>query len=1007
MRNKKQLSLGIFLALILSLQSGYLFAQALEEIIVTAQRRVQNLQEVPISINVVEGSTLREQGFSNIEDFATFSPSVTMEDEADSTVTTVRGFGTFGNSMTLQSAAPMFLDGMHFGRVSMIRTAFMDVERMEVLKGPQPLYFGMNATAGAFNIQSKRPTQEWEGNTTFEIGNHGSYEWEGGIGGPVSDTLAIRVAGLYDRAAGPIKNGISHKRHPQYQNTGGRISALWTPTEQLSIFSKFEGSRHRVGGDIQMGCLTGGRLAGFQRNNPLRGATASPGIDPDPTIGNDKSIFAPPPKGIGINSDAVLPELKSGDDCFKGEYGQTRTAPYLDPGSFPNLFEERSSGNVGPGFIDIREAAQAFYTMETGGRGGLAGGFDIGGIDWRDDTNSINTSISIDYELNNGMLVNAEAGYAEYDRKTMEDNSNSFFFGNPLARNEDYSQWSTQLRLTSRPEGYDIADGINVGFMLGAFNQQAGFSGISNGGRANLRRGQRLNHYTDNADWTNLFWNLDFKFYDDQMTLSVGGRYSDDGHNTTIAGEGAQWIFDEAPCDYDTGVNPTQDDDPATCPVDTSFTSVDPNLTTTTFSAQSAGNRRNLVRIDSPLILVDGADTANLWTVGRWQSERGVPLNYRRPEVNAVGLTAPVRGIRYEREGGPYDVDHGDKNYDTQVVLSYTPDAMEGNHTFWAKYVTAFKGPISDTGFATIPDSETTLTFDSEFVTSYEAGVKGTLWDRRVRYDISGFMTEFKDLQTSGAAVLFNPTEQSTVSLNAGSQTVDGVEFSFQAAVTDRLSVNVGGAIMKSNMADFDGGGCSGSETIAASVDAINNPSGRSAAELARANSTIAILAETGRDAAVLAKTVPDIYLLNGGCRLEDETLPDGTIGPRGTFNRSGDRANRTPDFKIVASADYVYPLGNNYELNLNIHGYFSDEVLINENLSREVMFPVHGDMNITAGIGSQDGTWDFRLHARSILAATAIYRPEFDFVRDGYISYAGTRTNFSSYGASFSYNFQ
>jgi hypothetical protein len=63
--------------------------------------------------------------------------------------------------------------------------------------------------------------------------------------------------------------------------------------------------------------------------------------------------------------------------------------------------------------------------------------------------------------------------------------------------------------------------------------------------------------------------------------------------------------------------------------------------------------------------------------------------------------------------------------------------------------------------------------------------------------------------------------------------------------------------------------------------------------------------------------------------------------------------------------------------------------------------------MNITAGIGSQDGTWDFRLHARSILEATAIYRPEFDFVRDGYISYAGTRTNFSSYGASFTYNFQ
>ena len=1007
MYTKKQLSLTFFITIFLSLESGYLFAQQLEEVVVTAQRREQSLQEVPISINVVEGSMLREQGFSNLEDFATFSPSVTIEDEADSTVTTVRGFGTFGNSMTLQSAAPMFLDGMHFGRVSMIRTAFMDVERMEVLKGPQPLYFGMNATAGAFNIQSKRPTQEWEGTTTFEIGNHGTYEWEGGIGGPVSDTLAIRVAGIYDRSAGPIKNGISHKRHPQYQNTGGRISTLWTPTEQLSIFSKFEGSRHRVGGDIQMGCLTAGSLSGFQRNNVLRGATASPGIDPDPTIGNDKAIFAPPPKGIGINSDAVLPEQKSGEDCFKGDYGQTRTAPYLEPGGFPNLFQERSSGNVGAGFIDIREAAQAFYTMETGGRAGLSSGFDIGGIDWRDDTNSFNTMISIDYELNNGMLVNAEAGYAEYYRKTMEDNSNSFFFGNPLARNEDYGQWSAQARLTSRPEGYELADDITVGFMLGVFHQQAEFSGISNGGRANLRRGQRLNHYTDEADWTNLFWNLDFTFLDDQMTLSVGGRYSDDGHRTTVVGEAAQWIFDQAPCDYDDGANPTQDDDPATCPIDTTFERVDPNLTAVTLSARSVGRPRDYVRLDNPLILVDGADTANLWTVGRWQSERGVPLNYRRPEVNAVGLTAPVRVPRYEREGGPYDVDHGDKNYDTQVVISYTPDAMEANHTFWAKYVTAFKGPISDTGFATIPDSIDTLTFDSEFVTSYEAGIKGTLWDRRVRYDISGFMTEFRDLQTSGAAPLFNPTEQATVSLNAGRQDVDGVEFSFQAAVTDRLSVNVGGAIMNSNMVDFDGGGCSTSETIAASVDAINNPGGRTAGELARANSTMATLAETGRDTVALSRQVPDIYLLNGGCRLEDETLPNGAVAERGTFNRSGDKANRTPDFKIVASADYVYPLGNNYEFNFNIHGYFSDEYLISENLSREVMFPTHGDMNITAGIGSQDGTWDLRLHARSILAATAIYRPEFDFALDGYISYAGTRTNFSSYGASFTYNFQ
>jgi len=1003
MYTKKQVSLGFLITLFLSMESGYLFAQQLEEVIVTAQRREQSLQDVPISIDVYTGGELSRQGFSKLEDFATYSPSVTIEDEADSTVTTIRGFGTQGNSMTLQSAAPMFLDGMHFGRVSMIRTAFMDTERMEVLKGPQPLYFGMNATAGAFNIQSKRPTQNWEGNTTLEMGNHGTYGFEGGIGGPISDTLSFRLAGLYDHSAGPIKNGISHKRSPLYDNQGGRFSMVWTPTDNLSIFSKVEGSRHRVGGDIQMGCLTEGPLKGFNRNNVLLGAASSP------DIGNDKSIFAPPPKGIGFNSDAVLPEQKDGKDCFKGKYGQTRTAPYLDPGAHPNLFQERDSGSAGPGFIDIREAAQAFYTREAASGPGLAGGFDVGGIDWKDDTDSVNAMFSVDYELANGMALNAEAGYVTYERNTMEDNSNSFFFGNPLVRREDYSQWSTQLRLTSRPEGYSLSDDITVGYMVGVFHQEADMVGISNGGRANLYRGQRLNFNDDYANWTNVFWNLDFTVLDKQMTLSVGGRYSDDRHSTTVTGEAAHWIFNEAPCNYRTSVNPTQDDNPATCPIDTAYVQVNPNLTTVTYSPGS--NERNRVRIDSPLILVNNVDLTNLWTHGRWQSERGVPLNWRKPEVNAVGLTAPVESVRYENEGGPYDVDHGASNYDTQLVLSYTPDALQANHTFYAKYVTAFKGPISDTGFATIPDSIESLTFEPEFVTSYEAGAKGTLFDRRVRYDIAGFNTKFTDLQTTGAAPLFNPSDQSSVSLNAGEQVVKGVEFSFQAAVTDRLRVTMAGALMKGRMTEFDGSGCSVTETVAASVDAVKNPAGRTAAELSRANSNLNFLDQVGLKDQALARTVPDIYLINGGCRLEDKTLPDGSVGLRGTIDRSGDRAARTPDYKIVMSADYIHPISNNYQLSLNVHGYISDDMLISTgndvSLSRTVVFPKHGDMNVSAGIGNRDGTWELSLYARSILAATAIYQPEFDFAPNGYVTFSATRTNFRSYGLRFNHNFQ
>ena len=1000
MNTIKQLSLGSVITLFFLLESGSLFAQALEEIIVTAQRREQSLQEVPISINVVSGNQLRRQGFSNLEDFATYSPSVTMEDEADSTVTTIRGFGTQGNSMTLQSAAPVFLDGMHFGRVSMVRTAFMDTERLEVLKGPQPLFFGMNATAGAFNIQSTRPTPEWEGNAGFELGNFGTYEFEGGVGGPISDNLGIRLAGLYDHSEGPVKNGITDKRYPLYDNLGGRISLLWTPSDNMSIFTKFEGSRQRKTGDIQMGCLTAGRLAGFERNNPLRGAASSP------DIGNDKAVFADPPKGIGLGSDAVLPVQKDGDDCFKGDYAQTRSKPYLEPATNPNLFQERASGSRGPGFIDIREAAEVFYTMEAADGPSLTGGFDVGGTDWRDDTDSTNGLIIVDYALANGMAITSESGYVEYTRHTIEDNSNSFFLGNPLARFEDYFQWSQQLRLESAAEGYDIADDITAGFMVGASHQEADLFAVSNGGRANLRRGQRLNDYTEDVKWTNVFWNLDFQMLNNQMTLAVGGRYSHDRHRVQVVGRGSQWIFNEAPCDYDIGVNPTQDDDPATCPVDTFFVQVDPTLTTPTFSAGSVP--RDHVRIDSPLILVpNNLDPTDLWAPGRWQSERGVPLNYRKAEVNAVGLTAPVRSIRYAREGGPYDESHGAKNYDTQVVLSYTPDALENNHTFWAKYVTAFKGPISDTGFATIPETAEVLLFDPEFVTSYEIGAKGTLMDRRIRYDISGFITKFTDLQTSGPAPLLNPIEQGTVSLNAGRQDVDGIEFSMQAAITEGLSFNIAGALMNGTMVDFDGGGCSSSELVAASVDAVKNPGGRSPGELARANSILDDLDETGLRAQAEARTVPDIYLLNGGCRLEDETFPDGSVAERSTFNRSGDRAFRTPDFKFVLGADYIHPVGDNYQLMLNVNAYLSDSVLTASNLSRTVMHPKQGDISFSAGVGPQDGTWELSGYVRNILEATAIYQPEFNFVPDGYVSYRGIRNQFRYYGVKFNYTFQ
>ena len=131
--------------------------QMLEEVVVTAQRREQFIQDVPISIEVYNGSVIRKQGYRDMDALANFSPTVLILPRVQDQDISIRGFGTTGNALTLDQAAPTFVDGIHFGRSSQIRLAFMDLESVEVLKGPQPVYFGQNATAGAFNIRSRRP----------------------------------------------------------------------------------------------------------------------------------------------------------------------------------------------------------------------------------------------------------------------------------------------------------------------------------------------------------------------------------------------------------------------------------------------------------------------------------------------------------------------------------------------------------------------------------------------------------------------------------------------------------------------------------------------------------------------------------------------------------------------------------------------------------------------------------------------------------------------------------
>ena len=131
----------------------------LEEIIVTSQKRAQSLQDVPLSVAVTTGDEINQQMVTTLEDLTDGVPTVTVTRTPVSDSIYIRGVGS-GSSVGFQQSVGTFVDGIYRGRGAAARSAFLDVARIEILRGPQPVYFGNSTVGGAFNIVSRgRPSK--------------------------------------------------------------------------------------------------------------------------------------------------------------------------------------------------------------------------------------------------------------------------------------------------------------------------------------------------------------------------------------------------------------------------------------------------------------------------------------------------------------------------------------------------------------------------------------------------------------------------------------------------------------------------------------------------------------------------------------------------------------------------------------------------------------------------------------------------------------------------------
>ncbi|HWW63429.1 MAG TPA: TonB-dependent receptor [Sphingomonadaceae bacterium] len=200
------------------------------DIVVTASRRAQSVQASSLSIAVVGGDKLAEAGVTQATDLATVVPGLTVSLGGGTTQTYMRGVGSFATDASAESAIAYNINGVYISRPNGIGPIFFDLERVEVLKGPQGTLYGRNASGGAINLITKRPTHQMTGDFSVDIGNYDLRRVTGAIGGGVSDTLAVRAAVQYNKHDGYLTDGYNDQ-----DSIASRVSALWEPSDTVTL----------------------------------------------------------------------------------------------------------------------------------------------------------------------------------------------------------------------------------------------------------------------------------------------------------------------------------------------------------------------------------------------------------------------------------------------------------------------------------------------------------------------------------------------------------------------------------------------------------------------------------------------------------------------------------------------------------------------------------------------------------------------------------------------------
>ncbi len=231
------------LALAVITPSAHVLAEQLmlEEIVVTAQKREQSLQDVPIAVAAMSGEKINDSGITDLEELTLYIPNVNINQGQATPNLFIRGVGS-GTNAGFEQSVGLYVDSIYSGRGQMAKVPLtLDLQRVEILKGPQGILFGKNTIGGAVNVTTARASQEFEGYVdALYDPEDGEQVYTGVVNGGLTDTLAGRLAVRYEGMDGWWENETLNKEGPDRDNLFMRGSLAWGASDTVEVLAKYE-----------------------------------------------------------------------------------------------------------------------------------------------------------------------------------------------------------------------------------------------------------------------------------------------------------------------------------------------------------------------------------------------------------------------------------------------------------------------------------------------------------------------------------------------------------------------------------------------------------------------------------------------------------------------------------------------------------------------------------------------------------------------------------------------